>query len=111
MLTKALIDELLACLDLWYVLGAHKGLLLLSAPAALTQLQNVLCRVLDTVALLPLDQSAIARLSTVPVDPAEAKLAEEPTTDGSEALLGLHHFWFWVCSVCRSGACSGTNDR
>lgn len=107
-LTRALIDDLLACLDLWYVLGAHKGLLLLSAPAAVAKLQKALCRVLDTVAYLPLEQSAVARLSTAPVDPVEAKLAEEPTTDASEALLGLQHFWFWVCSVCRSGACSGT---
>lgn len=108
MLTRALIDDLLACLDLWYVLSEHKGLLLLSAPAAVTQLQKLLCKVLDTIAFLPLEQSAIARLSTAPVDPAEAKLAEEPTTDASEALLGLQHFWFWVCSICRSGACSGT---
>lgn len=108
MLTRALIDDLLACLDLWYVLSEHKGLLLLSAPAAVGQLQKAMCKVLDTVAFLPLEQSAIARLSTAPVDPAEAKLAEEPTTDASEALLGLQHFWFWVCSICRSGACSGT---
>lgn len=106
-LTRAMIEDILASLDLWYVLASHKGAMLLSSPRTMTKLQQAMCQILDTVAFLPLNQSAIARLSTAPVDPAEACLAEEPTTTASEALLGLQQFWFWVSSICKSGACPG----
>jgi hypothetical protein len=106
-LTMHMIEDLHASLELWAVLSMHRGLLILAVPAAVPMLRGLLCKLLQTIAHVPTDQAAVARLSSRPQDPLEATLAEEPTTKASEPLLGLYHYWFWVTSVCVTGASSG----
>lgn len=103
----ALLEEMHAQLDLWLILSAYRGQVILTAPTAIPSLRKQLCKLLKTVAYLPTDQSGIARLSTKPTDTSEVKLAEEPTTKASEPLLGLHHYWFWITAVCASGVSTG----
>jgi hypothetical protein len=103
----ALLEELLTHLDMWIILSAYRGQIILTAPSAIPTLRKQLCKLLKTIAYVPTDQSAIARLSTKPTDAMDIKFAEDPTTKASEPLLGLHHYWFWITAVCVSGVRTG----
>ena len=106
-LTMALLEEMHAHLDMWMILTGYRGQVILTAPSAVPTLRKQLCKLLKTIAYVPTDQYAIARLSTKPTDAMDVKLAEEPTTKASEPLLGLHHYWFWITAVCASGVSTG----